>query len=138
MAGSPRCGSDHRMHGVIDDSRINQLLLECWDAFDRLTDQGFVVRPAIPILYFGDRIKYLSSSLKVITVGLNPSKREFPDDRCSRFPAASPMATDPKQRAKSLHLEALDEYFRTDPYGSWFASFEPILNGLGASYYDGQ
>ena len=29
-------------------------------------------------------------------------------------------------------------YFRTDPYRGWFSAFEPLLNGLEASYYEGQ
>ena len=28
-------------------------------------------------------------------------------------------------------------YFRICPYSKWFNAFEPLLNGLGASYYEG-
>ena len=31
----------------------------------------------------------------------------------------------------------MSAYFCTDPYRSWFNTFEPLLNGLGASYYQG-
>jgi hypothetical protein len=96
-----------------------------------------LVRPSIPILYFGDDRRYFTSLRKIITVGLNPSCKEFPaDDRFQRFPRAR-NAT-PDAPALADHLHALRDYFREKPYDAWFRpSFEPILNGLGASYYDG-
>ena len=104
----------------------------------KLHDQDFVVRPAIPILYFGDSHRYFSSPLRIVTVGLNPSSLEFLTDcRMRRFPAAASPSV---QRDHQCHLAALDAYFRStsDPYKSWFGSFEPILNGMDASFYDGQ
>lgn len=126
-----------------DDSRQNDrfgaLLSQSWRTYDRLHDQEFVVRPAIPVLYFGDSKRYLSSKFRVVTVALNPSDKEFPNhDRYSRFPAASEMATDPAKRNHANHREALDAYFHTDPYwGQWFNGIEPILNGMGVSYKHG-
>lgn len=35
------------------------------------------------------------------------------------------------------YLCALKSYFRADPYRAWFGAFEPLLNGLGTSVYDG-
>jgi ADP-ribosyl-[dinitrogen reductase] hydrolase len=118
--------------------KLRQLLGECWTAFDRLHHQPFVVRPAVPILFFGDSAAYFASPLKVITVGLNPSNAEFPEDNpFLRFPAARQIVGDPSQRDLAKHLEALNAYFRTKPYKQWFGSFEPILKGIMASYYDG-
>lgn len=34
------------------------------------------------------------------------------------------------------YLDALSACFHTDPYREWFGNFEPLLNGMGASYYD--
>ena len=91
--------------------------------------------PAIPILFFGDLKAYSLSKIRIVTVGLNPSLSEFP--ACSpfqRFPFAKYVtATDP-----DCYLDALSAYFRTDPYNRWFSSFEPMLNGIGASYYNGR
>jgi hypothetical protein len=113
---------------------LPKLLTQCWMSYERSSTHEFVIKPAIPILFFGDSKRYFSSSLKVITVGLNPSRKEFPDhDRFSRFPAVREAT----QRTGSQHLAALDAYFYTDPYKQWFASFEPILNGLECSYYTG-
>lgn len=48
---------------------------------------GAVVLPSVPIAWFGDLEAYLDSPLRVITVGLNPSRLEFPSpDPFFRFP----------------------------------------------------
>jgi hypothetical protein len=91
-----------------------------------------VVEPAIPILYFGDLEAYRRSGVKVVTVGLNPSREEFPvGDRFRRFPGAR----DPRDFDGAGYLEALNGYFRTEPYRAWFSTFEYLLNGVDASYY---
>lgn len=93
-----------------------------------------VVHPAIPILYFGDLEAYWDSSVRVVTVGLNPSREEFPqDDRFRRFPRARDLIASDWDG----YLGSLNQYFRADPYRSWFSTFEPLLNGIGASYYQG-
>lgn len=94
-----------------------------------------VVSPAAPVLYFGDLDVLLRSEMRVVTVGLNPSRLEFPDgEPFVRFPGAKSFSADGGARA---YLEALNRYFDTSPYGSWFGTFEPLLNGMGASYYAG-
>ena len=110
-----------------------------WTAFDarRKAQQGAgrdaVVDPAVPILYFGDRDAYLSSPWRIVTVGLNPSRAEFPrEDPFNRFPLARGLT-----QAGDDYVAALDTYFKTDPYKSWFSSYESLLNGLDASYYPG-
>jgi hypothetical protein len=91
------------------------------------------VDPAVPVLYFGDRAAYLSSPCRIITVGLNPSKAEFPrDDPFKRFPLADGL-----HGPGDDYWAALDTYFKTEPYNRWFSSFESLLNGLDASYHPG-
>ena len=93
------------------------------------------VRPAIPILFFGDLDAYAGSPQRVLTVGLNPSRTEFPpEDPFQRFPLAEYSRSEDQQR----YLDALSAYFATNPYSKWFRSFEPLLNGMSASYYDHQ
>ena len=94
-----------------------------------------VIPGMIPIVWFGDYEAYSSSPTKIITVGLNPSDREFgnPTQPCTslRFPAYTGCVC-------SL-IKALNGYFHINPYNDWFKSgFEPILNGLNASYYGGK
>ena len=88
----------------------------------------------MPILFFGDLDAYRSSPIRVLTVGLNPSLHEFPaGEPFRRFP----LAEDDCGQEPSRYLDAMSAYFRTDPYRGWFGAFEPLLNGVGASHYDG-
>ena len=105
-----------------------------WRAYDNAAGLAARVNPAVPILFFGDLAAYRVSTLRVVTVGLNPSRQEFPASRpFSRFPSADgPMERDPDR-----YLSAMSSYYRIDPYRAWFSAFEPLLNGAGASYYPG-
>jgi hypothetical protein len=118
---------------------MRELSSASWQVYREAVELGIgaLVRPTIPFLFFGDDERYVSSPLKVVTVGLNPSRLEFPSgDPFLRFPAARQI--DPRQPALDAHLAALRAYFRVRPYNAWFRpAFEPILNGLAASYYDG-
>ena len=106
-----------------------------WRSFERAAALEARVTPAVPILFFGDVESYLVSPLRVLTVGLNPSLSEFPrDDPFRRFPLAAGTGREDTGR----YLDALSAYFRTDPYREWFGNFEPLLNGMGVSYYQGQ
>lgn len=101
-------------------SRCLAHLAEVWEL-------DFVVPHSLPIPYFGDLKRYLASPLRVLTAALNPSSREFPDDK-PRFDVAKGL-----QGPAELELQ-LSTYFMCHPYRSWFNSFEPVLNGLEASY----
>lgn len=113
---------------------LGSLVTGTWDLFRRTEEarHGVVVKPSVPILFFGDSAAYFDSPLKVITVGLNPSKIEFDGlDPFHRFPLARDDAAHDRER----YLAALDAYFETDPYRNWFSCYEPLLRGLGVSYY---
>lgn len=115
---------------------INKLIQDCWaDYQQKVKSMQCVLNNAIPILWFGNSIAYNDSDLKIITVALNPSDNEFHDRGNSivnisfRFPKYNGSL-------KSLQ-DSYNNYFEEkNPYKSWFDSgFEPILNGMGASYY---
>ena len=89
----------------------------------------------MPILFFGDVDAYSESPIRVVTVGLNPSLIEFPSDEpFERFPHAEGITA----QDQDSYLNTLSAYFRTSPYRSWFRHFEPLLNGMRASYYPGK
>lgn len=118
---------------------MESLIKEAWTVFGKVQDAAYIVKPSIPILFFGDSQRYFSSPLKVITVGLNPSAAEFPtEDPFKRFRHAqhiSPGIRESQYFAGYRH--ALNDYFRCAPYKRWFNAFEPLLNGMGTSFYDG-
>ena len=105
-----------------------------WRAFGQAAALKSRVNPSFPILFFGDLHAYLSSEIRVLTVGLNPSLREFPvESPFRRFPTAE----DVTENQPGCYLDALSAYFRTDPH-TWFGAFETMLNGMKVSYYEGQ
>ena len=121
----------------IDRAELAALADEAWALFDesRRAAPDNVVDPSMPILYFGDTRAYDEASLKVVTVGLNPSLGEFPSSApWCRFPRA---AHDGARPAIATYLESLDEYYRVDVYGWFGRGFGPILRGLGATYESG-
>ena len=113
---------------------LERAVEQAWRAFDRAAELSCRVTPAAPILFFGDLKAYRASPLRILTVGKNPSLEEFPaDGPFRRFPSAEGN----RGRKPSRYLDAMSAYFRTDPYRSWFSAFEPLLNGMDASYYEG-
>jgi len=100
-----------------------------------------------PVLWFGNS----NQAEKVVTIGANPSRREFLDKRNGRYLQAS------KQRLHHLKTANIQEvlrdertlreivksynrYFHRNPYRSWFgkpqgSKVEGFLNGFGASLY---
>ena len=126
--------------GVEANVKIDDLIRESWQVYRRFVDQPFLVRPSIPILFFGDSDQYFSSELKVITLGLNPSRIEFPEeDRFLRFSSARKVYPRILEGAShEEYLQALNGYFHAPPnhpYEPWFNSFEHLLKGLDCSYY---
>jgi len=125
----------------VSNDPIDEFALEAW----RLHRQAQAAVPPVrltpisaPILYFGDLEAYLRSSLRVITVGVNPSGEEFPArSPWSRFPLEDIAGADEVGPFLPDYLGALNSYFRVDPYKLWFDSYEPALSGMDASYYDG-
>ena len=99
----------------------------CLKHFANVSGHKFVVASSLPIPYFGDVDAYFGSNLRVVTAALNPSDIEFSKND-SRFDVETGLSG-----AKGLEI-VLKNYFKTNPYKSWFKSFEPVLNGMGASY----
>ena len=116
---------------------ILDLVPEAWRAFD-CAPVLYRVDPSIPVLFFGDLEAYCESELRVVTVGLNPSAKEFPkypdESPFCRFPSAEGITPDEHER----YLNALSAYFRSIPYMGWFSAFESMLCGMGTSYHAGK
>jgi len=119
---------------------VESLARRAWQlhALARQRRLAALVEPSCPILYFGNTQRYGDSPLRVATVGLNPSLAEFPsNDPYQRFPATAAIHGSLDAGMLSGYTKALDDYFRIAPYKGWFnPSFEQMLRGLGASFYD--
>ena len=110
----------------------SQFLNEVLNYHKLCNNFDYVVNPSIPIIFFGDLESYSKESLKVLTVGLNPSDTEFRLNKHDKYS----LVRFPEYNGdyKSLEL-TLNNYFKNIPYKRWFNSLEPILNGLGCSFY---
>ena len=116
----------------MEGAYLGKEIEEAWRAFGHASVLPSRVNQSIPILFFGNLQAYYTSRVRVLTVGLNPSLHEFPvDSPFRRFPLAEGVTEGEPCR----YLDALSAYFSTEPYRAWFSAFEPLLNGLGASYY---
>ena len=123
---------------------MNKVIDMCWEhylKFNNNSDLNFVVNPSIPILYFGDHDAYRKSELRIVTVALNPSKMEFPNNNgepsFTRFKIGN-LINDLQSlgvEEKRIYQSTLNIYYEDDPYWQWFTCFEPILNGMDASFY---
>ena len=104
--------------------------------FNKYSGEEFVVKPSLPILYFGDLVEYEKSIFKILTVGKNPSDNEF---KLTKDAEDFSYCRFPKWNPDKLNLtESLNSYFEDTPLGQWFSSLEPILNGMDSSFYKGK
>ncbi len=113
----------------------NELLEDALAHYEEFKRKDEVINPSIPVLYFGDLPKYSNASLKVITVGLNPSNKEFQTNTgvqsLFRFKSYS--------GSRISFEESLSKYFYEEPYLKWFKdSYEPLLNGMNSSYFNNE
>jgi len=115
------------------DAKFRELVDESLRFYQRFKSEA--VPHSVPILFFGDLDAYQETKgLKVVTVGLNPSNREFPSGSTfERFPLMDGWeGEEPFDYAK--YRESLCRYFHTCPC-DWFDDYESVLCGVGASYF---
>lgn len=111
---------------------LTGLARDAWQLHTQAAGNPWLVTPSAPVLFFGNLTSYRASPMRIATVALNPSNREFPaGSSFSRFPGA--------ESGQDIHsyLASLEGYFQENPL-DWFNSFERALSGLGASYYGRQ
>lgn len=105
-----------------------------------------VVPNSIPILYFGNLPKYVTPGKKVVTVGLNPSNKEFlcndrkkssngPNSYSALCRFGERTFRKPKDEVSSnKYQDALNRYFENEPYMNWFKKLDPLLEGFHCSF----
>jgi hypothetical protein len=94
------------------EDRLRELATEAWRLHAEAgAAASHVVEPSMPILYFGDVNPYRQSAVRIVTVGLNPSREEFPTaDPWRRFPEGSTLQ--PERPDLERYLESLNRYPR--------------------------
>jgi hypothetical protein len=111
-------------------NQLIELMIRSFKHYNDFKKYEWIVKPAIPILFFGNVTEYLKSDIKMITVALNPSDKEF-DERRFCFKSNKLNENDALKT-----LVTLSNYFEYNPYNNWFDKHtERILNELATSYY---
>lgn len=92
----------------------------------------------MPIMWFGDREAFEKSPLRVVTVSLNPSDKEFMRTKGDQ-PSTSIRFPDFNGTDESMVM-AYNNYFKNGTsYDSWFkSSFGAVLESFDASFYPNQ
>lgn len=132
--GCPHSSESPEQRRKVGDMSIRDDLIEGYLAdfkAKKKTLHALVEKKAkFPIVWFGDTKAYCSGKNRypIVTVGLNPSRKEF---MARRF-------VQPDAKATSVRLRGMmDDYFIIRPYWSWFCHMERVLHALGASYWAG-
>lgn len=122
---------------------LKEIITDCWSDFNEYKSNESsspLVDPSIPILWFGNLAEYRNSTKRIITVGLNPSNLEFTteqdrnykiDLRFKKAMSCNNLTTDNEINS---YYEAMNDYFKQNPYKRWFNSFEKVLNYFRSSY----
>ncbi|MBR3142147.1 MAG: hypothetical protein IKF09_03240 [Clostridiales bacterium] len=117
-----------------------ELMDDYWEDYKekRDSDKPFIVKPSVPVIWFGDIEAYFSSRIRVVTVAINPSKEEFPK-ACERFNGYKKLAnkdTLSKSDKKNLY-HMLNCYFKQEgnPYYDWFYNFDVQCMGYMPEEY---
>lgn len=117
---------------------VSYLLSRLPKASDRSTR---IIPWSSPVPSFGD----VSRSV-VATVGINPSNKEFVDDRDNelageqrRFHTLSSLGLQTWSQACEAHYREIvrtcEGYFQSNPYDRWFRQLDFLISGTNFSYY---
>ena len=121
---------------------MNGLIGLLIERLDEAVRAGTDVIPwSCPVPAFGDPGKS-----SVATLGLNPSNREFVDEKgnelegaARRFETLRSLGiarwSDAGEKQVNLVFDACRNYFNKNPYDSWFRRLDGIISGTRASYY---
>lgn len=113
----------------------DKLVSKTFKYYDKFENDKQVVKPSLPILYFGDLNRYLQSKIKVVTVGKNPSDNEF---RLTKQDPFSFVRFPDWNDDRANLMKSLNSYFANKPLKNWFSCFKPILKGAKTSYYSNE
>ena len=117
---------------------LEEYFLSVWEDYASIDRETYRIKKhSIPIIYHGDYNKFQESILKIITAELNPNNNEFPEYNPSLRYRELNDYTQKKRLEKydaAQLLDSLNSYY-TRNSNKWYDHYEPILNGLNASYY---
>jgi len=136
--------AESTMDGMLSRQRsLFPALVTLLDRIDAEPARAADVIPwGCPVPAFGD-----PTVSPVATLGLNPSNREFVDDRgrelagdARRFHTLRSLGLDAWDDADGEHLDqilaACRDYFAGNPYDRWFRRLDTVVSATGYSFYN--
>ena len=107
-------------------------------------DEVGIIRWGCPVPSFGDLPK-----AKLATLGLNPSNREFVDEKgqeldgpLRRFHTLNSLGLKSWAEVDAWHLRSIIDsccsYFSNNPYDAWFKRLDQVVSSTGVSFYGRQ
>ena len=118
-------------HGAINKDAIFTILEKYIADFFAKRTLTFAVTPSVPVVWFGDIEKYKQSPKRILTIGLNPSKEEFPSrPKAPRFDEIDFAVPDSHEKLYTT----LNRYFDINPYKHWFNKYNSLIDVLDCSY----
>lgn len=118
------------------DDHLYSLLSDYAERFEYLMMDGetskHIMTDSLPVAWFGDSEEYFKSDKRIVTVGINPSNKEF-EYGANRF-----QIYDSEEIVPEVLEAEYNDYFYVNPYRKWFDCYEELLNLLDASYYGGR
>lgn len=112
------------------------------DQLDRgMFDGTDVLAWGAPVPVFGD-----IDSARLVTLGINPSSREFVDetgrelaDAARRFPTLHSLGLHRWADADFTHIRSIERacraYFTGNPYDGWFRRLDQVISGTSSPFY---
>ncbi|MBD5091780.1 MAG: hypothetical protein HDT36_00115 [Clostridiales bacterium] len=112
------------------DLELQKIVNNYLKDFENKKNFDFVVKNSIPVVWFGDIEAYQKSPKRIVTIGVNPSNKEFPTKDKPRF--------DCKANNADALYNTLNNYFKdndtSNPYTGWFNNLERCLNLIDTSF----
>ncbi len=116
------------------DDKLKKIISDYVSDYMGKSSWNCVVKKSIPVIWFGNIERYKESELKIVTVGINPSLKEFPDlPEKPRFNIPDSLSGN----EENLY-NILNDYFNNNPYKLWFEQYEKILEGSFNCSYGGK
>lgn len=122
---------------MYDKEKLYELIDEYWKDYTDNYKLDCVVKPSIPVIWFGDIEGYFRSSRKkIITLATNPSDQEFKKKRFSEANSLTVNDRIDEGNNRGKLIDGYNSYFKNDDnyFKRWFDDFEMVLNLLPDAY----
>jgi len=123
------------------DNQLKEIIKDYWDDFIEKRNLPLVRKGGFPIIWFGEIEKYMSSSLKIVTVGINPGVEFHEESNYNKNDTKIlNRANELDDVLMDMLVRNLNGYFSNnlDKNHRWFKSYNKVLQHFNAYYYNSE